>query len=198
MTHPGGGSEEFYSIQGTRCDLLMDNSRIGWHQGEVASIISFLISASLGSTFLQSAVFIWRGVSGFYLYLSGNWKGNQWFCYVAELQAKLLPVSQPNIYLFLPLHISWSLRLGSAFYFERCGHGKSSMVSVAAVGFGVDLSSHLIWVKPNELKHILKSMLRFVRNRQTIFQAVVPFSIPASNEWGWTHLINTFLISRLS
>jgi len=35
-------------------------------------------------------------------------------------------------------------------------------------------------------------MLSFVRNRQTIFQAVLLFSIPTSNEWRWTHLINSF------
>ena len=42
----------------------MDSSSIGWHQGEVLSIISLLISASLGSVFLWSAVFIrWESTS---------------------------------------------------------------------------------------------------------------------------------------
>ena len=73
--------------------------------------------------------------------------GDQWFCCVAELQATVLPVSQPSIYsLFLPLHVSRSLRFGSAFCFERWGHGKLCMVSVAVVVSSVDLSSHLTWV----------------------------------------------------
>ena len=42
-------------------DQLMHDSRIGWHQGEVSSIISLLVSTSLGFVFLQSAVFIWQG-----------------------------------------------------------------------------------------------------------------------------------------
>ena len=103
MTHPGGGSEEFYSIQGTRCDLLMDNTRIGWHQGEVASIISLLVSASLGSTFLQSAVFIWRGVSGLYLYLSGNWEISDsavWQSYRLQCYQFHSPASTRCFYLF--------------------------------------------------------------------------------------------------
>ena len=49
MTHPGGGSEEFSSVQGAGRGQLVDNSRIGWHQGEASSIISLLDSASLGS-----------------------------------------------------------------------------------------------------------------------------------------------------
>ena len=61
MTHSGGGSEEFYSVQGAGRDQLMDNSRIGWYQGEVLSIINLLVSTSPGSMFLWSAVFIWRG-----------------------------------------------------------------------------------------------------------------------------------------
>ena len=40
MIHTGGGSEEFYSVQGAGCDLLMDNSWIALPlpQGEVSSI----------------------------------------------------------------------------------------------------------------------------------------------------------------
>ena len=82
MTHPGDASEEFYSVQGAGCDQLRDNSGIGWHQGEVSSIINLLVSTSLEFMFLQSAVFLWKGsascknnlecVSGIYLYLSGN------------------------------------------------------------------------------------------------------------------------------
>ena len=32
-------------------DQLLDNSQIGWHQGEVLSIINLLVSISLGSVF---------------------------------------------------------------------------------------------------------------------------------------------------
>ena len=61
MTPLGGGSEEFYSVQEAGCNQLMDSSWIGWHQVEVVSMINLLLSTSLGSMFLWSAVFIWRG-----------------------------------------------------------------------------------------------------------------------------------------
>ena len=48
-----------YSVQGAGCNQLMDNSRIGWHQGEVSSIVNLLVPTSLGSMWLWSAVFIW-------------------------------------------------------------------------------------------------------------------------------------------
>lgn len=48
MTHPGGGSEEFYGVQGAGRDQLMDDSCTGWDKDEVSSITSFLVSASLG------------------------------------------------------------------------------------------------------------------------------------------------------
>ena len=32
MTHPGGGSEEFYNVQGASRDQLVKCSWIGWHQ----------------------------------------------------------------------------------------------------------------------------------------------------------------------
>ena len=60
VTHPGWGSEEIYSVQGAECDQHLD-FQIGWHQGEVSSIINLLVSPSLGSMFLRSAIFIWRG-----------------------------------------------------------------------------------------------------------------------------------------
>ena len=56
----GKGSEGLYSVQGAGCDQLMDNSWIGWHQGEVSSIIDFLVSTSLASMVSWSAVFIWK------------------------------------------------------------------------------------------------------------------------------------------
>ena len=43
------------------CDQLIHSSWIGWHQGEVLSIISPWVSTTLGSMFLWSAVFIWWG-----------------------------------------------------------------------------------------------------------------------------------------
>ena len=59
------------------------SSRTGWHQGEVSGIIHPLVSTSLGSMLLWSAVFIWRGRSASRknssgmcvrpLYLSGSW-----------------------------------------------------------------------------------------------------------------------------
>ena len=58
MTQPGEGSKEFYSVQGARHDQLVGSS---WHQGDISSIINLLVSASLGSVFLRSAVFIWWG-----------------------------------------------------------------------------------------------------------------------------------------
>ena len=39
----------------------MYDSWIGWHQGEVSGIINLLVSTSLGSMFLGSAVFTQRG-----------------------------------------------------------------------------------------------------------------------------------------
>ena len=39
-------------------DQLLDKSWIGWCQGGVSSIINLLVSASLGSVSLWSAVFI--------------------------------------------------------------------------------------------------------------------------------------------
>ena len=57
---PWRGRGEFYSVQGARCDQLVDSSWIGWYQDEVSSIISFLISTSLRFMFLWSSVFIWR------------------------------------------------------------------------------------------------------------------------------------------
>lgn len=62
------------------------NSQIDCHRGEVLSlsIINILISASLGSTCLHSAAYIWWGSASCknnlgmcvrpYLYLSGNWE----------------------------------------------------------------------------------------------------------------------------
>ena len=59
----------------------MDNSWIGWHQGEISSNINLLVSTSVGFMFLWSAVFIWwrsacsKNNLGTYvrpLYLSGN------------------------------------------------------------------------------------------------------------------------------
>ena len=60
MTHPGWGSEEIYGVQGAGCDQRLD-SQIGWHQGEVSSIINLLVSTNLASMFfLWSAVFMWK------------------------------------------------------------------------------------------------------------------------------------------
>ena len=82
MTHPGGGGEEFYSVQGAGNDQFMDNSWMGCHQGEVLNIIKYLVSTSLEFMFLWSAVSIWgRGAcvlqkklrnmcQGGYLYLA--------------------------------------------------------------------------------------------------------------------------------
>ena len=64
VTHPGGGGEEFYSVQGAGCDQFMDNSWMGCHQGEVLSIINPMVSTVPRSTHLQSAFFIWTGVWG--------------------------------------------------------------------------------------------------------------------------------------
>ena len=61
FNHPGAGSEEFYSVQGAGHDQFIDNSLIGWRQGGVSSFSNLLVSTSLGSVFLWSAVFIWRG-----------------------------------------------------------------------------------------------------------------------------------------
>ena len=63
VTHPGGVCEEFYSVQGTGHDQLMDSSWIGCHQDEVSSSFNLLVATSLGSMFLWSEVFIWgRGL----------------------------------------------------------------------------------------------------------------------------------------
>ena len=51
---PGKGSEGLYFVQGAGCDQLLDNSWIGWHPGEVSSIINFLVSTSLASMFSWS------------------------------------------------------------------------------------------------------------------------------------------------
>ena len=59
LTLPGEGSEEFYSVQGAGCGQLLDDSRIGWLQGEVSCFINLLVSTRQGSMFLCSAVFIW-------------------------------------------------------------------------------------------------------------------------------------------
>ena len=40
-----------YSVQGAGHDQLVDSSWIGWHQGEVSSIIHLLVSTSLDSVF---------------------------------------------------------------------------------------------------------------------------------------------------
>ena len=60
VTLPSGG-HEFYSIQGAGCDQLVDSSWIGWHQGEVSSIINLRVATSLGSMCLWSAVFLQKG-----------------------------------------------------------------------------------------------------------------------------------------
>ena len=61
MTHPGGDGEKFFSVQGTGHDQLVDNSWVGWHQGEVSSIIDFLVSTSLESVFLLISSFHLEG-----------------------------------------------------------------------------------------------------------------------------------------
>ena len=93
MALPGEGSKEFYSVQGEEHDQLMDSSWIGLHQGKVLSIINLLVSSSLGSVFLWSAVFIFlykrlRNVCQ--VFISFRELGVQGFCYVAEAQSKLL------------------------------------------------------------------------------------------------------------
>ena len=55
MTHPGEGSEEFYTVQEQAVISSLDSSWMGWSQGEVSSIINLLVSTSLGSVFLWSA-----------------------------------------------------------------------------------------------------------------------------------------------
>ena len=67
LTHPGGGSEEFSSVQGAGHDQLMDNSWAGWHQGIVSSQPSG--SISLGSM-----------VSSFHLQGSASCKNNLGMC----------------------------------------------------------------------------------------------------------------------
>ena len=58
----------------------------------------------------------------------------QWFCSVADLQSKLLPVPPPNSYfLFLHLHISQPLTLESEFYFKTQGHRGLYTVSELAL-----------------------------------------------------------------
>ena len=94
MTHPGVGSEKFFSVQGRGHDQLVDNSWIGWHQGEAWSVINLLVSTNLGSMFLWSAAFIWRwsascknnsGLCVRPLSISFRELQVQWFCSVAEL-----------------------------------------------------------------------------------------------------------------
>ena len=48
----GGGSCRVH-------DQLMHSCQIGWHQGEVSSIINLIVSNSIESIWLWSAVFIW-------------------------------------------------------------------------------------------------------------------------------------------
>ena len=76
------------------CGQLVHSSRIGWHQGEVSSIINLLVSTSLGSMFLRSAVFIWWGSTSCKtnlgmcvrpLSISCRELWVQWFCHVADL-----------------------------------------------------------------------------------------------------------------
>ena len=58
----GGGLKGWYEGGGCRVwDQLVHNPQIGWHQGEVSSIISLLVSTSQGSMFLWSSLFIWKG-----------------------------------------------------------------------------------------------------------------------------------------
>ena len=59
MTHPGMGSEDFYSLQRAGYDQLLDNSWIGWHQGEI-------FKHHQPSGFNQSTVYV-LAVSTFYL-----------------------------------------------------------------------------------------------------------------------------------
>ena len=54
--------ERNFSVQGAGRDQLVESSWIGWHQGEVSSIINLLVSTSLGSMILWSAVLIWSVV----------------------------------------------------------------------------------------------------------------------------------------
>ena len=49
---PGGDSEDFNCVQGAGHEQLVDDSQIGWQQGEVSSII--LVSRSLGSVLVCS------------------------------------------------------------------------------------------------------------------------------------------------
>ena len=54
------------------CDQLMHGSRIGWHQGEVSSIINLLVSNTVECMRLRSAIFIWLG--------SASYKNNLGMC----------------------------------------------------------------------------------------------------------------------
>ena len=83
-----------FSVQGAGCDQLVDNSWIGWHQGEISNIVNLLVSTSVGSIILWSAVFIGKGSASCKsnlricvrpLSISFRELGVQWFCYVAEL-----------------------------------------------------------------------------------------------------------------
>ena len=117
---PDGSREgALKAVWGRGCrgeDQLVHSSRIGWHQGDVSSIINLLVSISLASLFLRSAVFIWWGSASCKnnlgmcvkpLTISFKELGVPWFWCVAELYSKLLPIHQPNSYsLFLHLHIS--------------------------------------------------------------------------------------------
>ena len=96
------------------------NSQIDCHRGEVLSlsIINILISASLGSTCLHSAAYIWWGSASCknnlgmcvrpYLYLSGNWElGDSVDSATRGIYSLNYYLAQPNSYsLLLHVHIS--------------------------------------------------------------------------------------------
>ena len=76
------------------CDQLVHHSRIGWHQGEISSVINLLVSNGLGSMCLWSAVLIWCGLASCKnnigmcarpLCISFRGLGARWFCDVADL-----------------------------------------------------------------------------------------------------------------
>ena len=111
-------------------DQLWHSSWIGWHQGEVSSIINLLVSTSLGFLFFWSGVFIWLGSAsytnnlGLYLYLSSNCEfGNSAIWQIYSLTR--YPVLQPNSRsVFLYHHISQLITIESAFYFKKLTNGK--------------------------------------------------------------------------
>ena len=56
------GEGALMAVWGRGCrvyDQLMHSSWIGWHQGEVSSIINLLVSIRIGPMCLWSALFIW-------------------------------------------------------------------------------------------------------------------------------------------